>query len=241
VAVTLAFDVYGTLIDTHGVVARLQQVVGDQARDFSQTWRDKQLEYSFRRGLMQNYENFAVCTSDALDYTCTYYNVPLTRGQREDLLGAYRALPAFDDVVDGLALLKSENYRLYAFSNGSADAVETLLSAAGVRDFFLGVVSTDDIRSFKPNPAVYGHFLRQSGATGSSAWLVSSNPFDVIGAISAGMNAAWVRRSPGAIFDPWGVEPTITVESLRGLSDRIAGHRPGVDARQTTGLRGHAS
>ena len=67
---TLAFDVYGTLIDTHGVVTLLEELVGDKAKEFSRTWRDKQLEYSFRKGLMQNYETFAVCTSQALDYTC---------------------------------------------------------------------------------------------------------------------------------------------------------------------------
>ena len=43
-SITLAFDVYGTLIDTQGVVASLQQLVGDQASDCSRTWRDKQLE-----------------------------------------------------------------------------------------------------------------------------------------------------------------------------------------------------
>lgn len=30
------------------------------------------MEYSFRRGLMQNYEHFGICTSQALDYTCQY-------------------------------------------------------------------------------------------------------------------------------------------------------------------------
>jgi len=40
--------------------------------------------------------------------------------------------------------------------------------------------------------------------TGSDAWLVSSNPFDVIGVISAGMRAAWVKRSPDALFNSWG-------------------------------------
>jgi 2-haloacid dehalogenase len=153
-AVTLAFDVYGTLIDTHGVVAKLEEIVGDRARDFSSTWRDKQLEYSFRRGLMQNYENFAVCTRDALDYTCSRYAVEMTPGQKQALLDSYRELPAFDDVDDALGDLAARDCRLYAFSNGSADAVETLLSAAGIRDRFLGVVSCDDVRSFKPNPAV---------------------------------------------------------------------------------------
>ncbi|RMF46291.1 MAG: haloacid dehalogenase type II, partial [Deltaproteobacteria bacterium] len=50
---TLAFDVYGTLIDTHGVLTALEKLVGDKALAFSNSWRDKQLEYSFRKGLMQ--------------------------------------------------------------------------------------------------------------------------------------------------------------------------------------------
>jgi 2-haloacid dehalogenase len=221
-SITLAFDVYGTLIDTHGIVEALQDIAGNMAEEFSRTWRDKQLEYSFRRGLMQNYENFAVCTSNAFDYACAYYKVPLTKEQKNKLLGVYRVLPAFKDVTEGLARLKAANFRIYAFSNGSADAVEMLLTTAGIRGFFLGVVSVDDLKSFKPNPGVYSYFLRRSGATCSSAWLISSNPFDVIGAISAGMRAVWVKRSPEAIFDPWGIEPTITVSSLSDLKEQIA-------------------
>ncbi|HKJ04256.1 MAG TPA: haloacid dehalogenase type II [Geopsychrobacteraceae bacterium] len=219
---TLAFDVYGTLIDTHGVVEALQSLIGDNAQAFSSTWRDKQLEYSFRRGLMQNYQNFAVCTSNALDYTCSYYKEALTDEQKKDLLGSYRILPAFDDVREALTDLQSAGYRLYAFSNGSADAVEMLLETAGISDFFQAVVSCDDLRSFKPNPGVYSHFLRQADAKGCSAWLISGNSFDVIGAISAGMKAAWVKRSTEAVFDPWGIEPTLTVSSLTELTSKLA-------------------
>ena len=89
-SITLAFDVYGTLIDTQGVVAVLREMIGNKAEKFSRTWRDKQLEYSFRRGLVRNYENFAVCTSNALDYTCTYCKSPLTKEQKNELLGIYR-------------------------------------------------------------------------------------------------------------------------------------------------------
>jgi 2-haloacid dehalogenase len=221
-SVTLAFDVYGTLIDTQGVVSKLQELVGDKAASFSQTWRDKQLEYTFRRGLMQNYQDFSVCTSNALDYTCSFYKEHLSKQQRIVLLDVYRTLPAFNDVQQGLTQLKKAGYRLYAFSNGSADAVETLLVAAGIRKLFLGVISTNDIQSFKPNPAVYRHFLKESNTSANQAWLVSSNSFDVIGAISAGMNAAWVQRSQGAIFDPWGIEPTITVASILELNEKLA-------------------
>ena len=220
-SVTLAFDVYGTLIDTQGVLSELQKIMGEQAASFSQTWREKQLEYSFRRGLMRRYENFAICTAQALDYTAAYYKTSLTDSQKKSLLESYKTLPAFDDVISSLSQLKSANCSLYAFSNGSTLAVETLLEAAGIRDYFDGVVSVDDIQSFKPNPDVYHHLLKKSGSTASKTWLISSNPFDVIGAINTNLNAAWVQRSKDAIFDPWGIEPTITIESLEELYSNV--------------------
>ncbi len=221
---TLAFDVYGTLIDTNGVVAALQKLINNEAEIFSQTWRDKQLEYSFRRSLMQNYENFAVCTSQALDYTCAFHKVSLTNEQKAELLDIYRVLPAFSDVKEGLTRLKTAGFRLYVFSNGKADALEMLFNTAGIRDLFLDIVSVDDIKTFKPSTGTYCHFLRKAQAMGYSAWLISSNPFDVIGAISAGMKSAWLRRSPEEIFDPWGIDPSITVSSLLDLADKINEH-----------------
>lgn len=219
---TIAFDVYGTLIDTHGVVVSLQRMIGDKALPFSKTWREKQLEYSFRRGLMQNYATFAVCTAQALDHTCALFNLVLTEEQKEQLLSIYRILPVFDDVAAGLVVARDAGFRLFAFSNGSADAIETLLANAGIRDLFLDVISVDEIKSFKPNPGVYCHFLRRAGAAGSRSWLVSSNPFDVIGALSAGMKAAWIKRTADAFFDPWGIEPTITVQGLTDLTGAIS-------------------
>lgn len=223
-AFTLAFDVYGTLIDTHGVVNKLSELFGnqEQAQAFSQTWRDKQLEYSFRRGLMQNYANFAVCTRDALNYTDSFYQSALSDTQKEELLAIYRTLPAFEDAKTGLESLKAQGHRLFAFSNGSTDAVETLLQHAGIRDYFEGVVSVDEIKSFKPNPATYAHFLRRSEAKANEAWLISSNPFDVIGSISAGMRSAWIKRNPDAVFDPWGIEPTVIVPDLNQLAAQLA-------------------
>src|SRR5262249_43897574 len=142
-------------------------------------------EYSFRRGLMRQYENFAACTVHALDYTSAYYKVALNREDKARLLGAYKVLPAFADVKEGLARAKQAGFRMFAFSNGAADAVEALLANAGIRDLFIDVVSVDEIRTFKPDPATYRHFLKRAGATAAEAWLISSNPFDVLGALSA--------------------------------------------------------
>lgn len=223
----LAFDVYGTLIDTSGLASQLQGIMGSAANEFTRTWREKQLEYSFRRGLMRQYDTFAICTRDALEYTCAHFDSSLTAEDKDALLDAYRTLPAFDDVPTSLHSLHNDEFAMYAFSNGTASAVDTLLKAAGIRDCFLGIVSVDELRTFKPNPDVYHHFVKQSGAAYDRTWLVSGNPFDVIGAISAGLNGAWVKRSADAIFDPWGIEPTIEVTTLLELGERIAEHHRG--------------
>lgn len=223
---SLAFDVYGTMIDTSGVVTALEKIVGDRAGALSQVWREKQLEYSFRRGLMQNYQDFSVCTEQALDYACLLLGIQITPDQKKNLMGGYKVLPPHPDVEEGLSKLKTSGFRMFAFSNGRADDVQTLLKNAGIEVYFEGIVSTDAIKSYKPNPGVYAHFLRESKSTGAEAWLISSNPFDVIGAISAGLRAAWVKRSPEAIFDPWKIEPTVTVEGIIELYEYLKERAP---------------
>lgn len=218
-AITLAFDIYGTLIDTHGVTDQLRPQVGDQAPAFSQYWRDKQLEYTFRRGLMQQYQAFPVCTRQALDYTCQHFQAAIPEQERQALMEAYRTLPAFEDVSTALEQLQAAGIRLYAFSNGTAAAVNTLLEHAGIQRYFLDVVSVDEIQSFKPDPAVYKHFLLRTGSDAQESWLISSNPFDVIGSLAAGMHSAWVQRSPAAVYDPWEFTPTTTVTNLHELAD----------------------
>jgi 2-haloacid dehalogenase len=222
-SMTLAFDVYGTLINTHGVIDKLETMLSSSvnASEFSQTWRDKQLEYSFRRGLMRAYAPFSVCTKDALNYTASYYEVLLSDSEKATLLACYAQLPAFDDVAATLISLSQKGFKLLAFSNGTEDAVEGLLQNAGIRDLFVGVVSVDDLQTFKPNPDVYHYFTQKAGSIASQTWLVSSNPFDVIGAVSAGLNAAWVQRSKSIIYDPWGVEPTVTIDSLINLESAL--------------------
>jgi 2-haloacid dehalogenase len=219
--ITFAFDVYDTLLNTHGVVTALEELIGKQAQTFSQTWRDKQLEYSFRRGLMKSYDVFPVCISNALDYSCLLYKTSFTEDERNELLYIYSRLPAFDDVITSLQDLKKTDNHLYAFSNGPRVTVEKLLSTANIKEYFLDIISVDNIKTFKPSPDVYDHFVRASSAEKENAWLVSSNSFDVIGAISAGMKAAWVQRSQEAIFDPWDIEPTITISSLLKLREKI--------------------
>ena len=212
----LAFDVYGTLINTQGVLVLLEQMMENKASLFSETWRAKQLEYSFRRGLMKRYEGFSVCTKDALNYTCEVLKIALTNEQKNQLLESYKTLPAFDDVEKSLAQLQ-QSYQLVAFSNGENESVEGLLNNANINKYFNDIVTADEIQTFKPDPLIYQHLLNRTNSQAKQAWLISSNPFDVIGAKSFGMQAAWVKRSGGVVYDPWDIEPDIVIQRLGDL------------------------
>lgn len=220
--VALAFDIYGTLIDPHGVIEQLRGQVGDRAAEFSQIWRDKQLEYTWRRGLMRRYEDFGVCTRQALDYADSLLATGLDDAAKTTLMHAYRELPAYPDVAASLESLRADGRKLYAFSNGTAEMVGAVLEHAGIERFFDAVVSVDVLQTFKPDPAVYAHVVELADVEPGRCWLVSSNGFDVIGAITAGMRAAWLRRGSQVVFDPWGIEPDAVISSLDELPKVVA-------------------
>ena len=219
---TLAFDVYGTLIDAMGITHSLGEQVGADAHAFAAAWRQKQLEYLFRRGLGRKYATFSVCTRQSLDFTCAALGHDLSTAARNELMAAYAILPAFPDARAALATLKRSGFRCFAFSNGEPDDLTALLGNAGLDHFLDGIVSVVDVRSYKPDPAVYAFFLENTGAALGRTWLVSSNPFDVIGAIEVGWKAAWVRRSQDALFDPWDIDPTAVVADLGELCTTLA-------------------
>jgi 2-haloacid dehalogenase len=52
-----------------------------------------------------------------------------------------------------------------------------------------------------------------------AVWLISSNPFDIIGAKACGLYTAWVQRDPKRAFDPWEFEPDVIVHSLAELNE----------------------
>ena len=103
---------------------------------------------------MQKYRVFSVCTRQALDYACLFYDLPLADKEKQELMESYQILPLFEDVREGLALAQSAGFRLFAFSNGSATAVDSLLQNADIRGYFVDVVSVEETNTFKPSPVV---------------------------------------------------------------------------------------
>ncbi|MBU2526997.1 MAG: haloacid dehalogenase type II [Bacteroidetes bacterium] len=214
---TLAFDVYGTLIDPNAVFQKLTERIPEKAQAVMDLWRAKQLEYTFRRGLMGKYVDFAVCTRQALRFSCQTFEVNLSDADIEAVLAQYKTLPAYADVHTGLQALRDKDIQLVAFSNGSKADVTAVLKHAQILDFFKRVISVEAVKSFKPNPEVYEHLVNSTHADRSNTYLISSNSFDVLGAKAAGLKAIWLQRSDKQIMDFWEWTPDHVVHQLNEI------------------------
>jgi 2-haloacid dehalogenase len=217
----IGFDVYGTLVDPLGMDGPLREHIGDLAERFAATWRERQIDWTFRRSLMGRYVDFDVVTRDAFRATAATLGVDL-RTAEAGLLDVYRRLPAFADAAEGLIRLAEGGHRLVAFSNGVAATLRGLLTHARLMPPLSDVVSVDEVRTYKPSPVVYQHLVARGGLSADRTWLVSSNAWDVLGAKSAGLRAAWLRRSPRPQWDGGGIaEPDVVVATLGELPERL--------------------
>lgn len=221
---TYAFDIYGTLIDPMALGEVLAVMIGAQAELFNSLWRDKQLEYSFRKAAMKQFNHFSECTQQALAYCDAFFKTGLSESQKSELLGMYRKLPAYEETKACLQTLEEQGNELIAFSNGKKEDLISLFEHAGISQYFAQVISVDEVRTFKPSPEVYNLLVKKSSSSVENTWLVSANSFDIIGAAVCGLQTIWLKRNPAAVFDPFGIPYTIAVDNLTNILSIIHKH-----------------
>ena len=129
----LAFDAYGTLFDVFSVAALCEELFPTRGTMLAQRWREKQLQYSLLRSLMERHRNFWQLTEDGLVYACKSLNLDLPLNHRQRLMEAYFTLNAFPDVRPGLEMLKKQGLRLAILSNGEPKMLQAATNHAGIR------------------------------------------------------------------------------------------------------------
>lgn len=188
------FDAYGTLFDVHAAIARHRAAAGVDADRFSEIWRTKQLEYTWTLTLAGHYVDFWTLTERALDFALA--RVPsVDRALRPKLLDAYLTLDAFPDARAALSDLKANGARLAILTNGAPRMVAAAVEAAGIADLLDAVLSVDTVRRYKPWPEVYALATEALAVKPSDVAFVSSNRWDVMGAVSFGFGAFWINRA----------------------------------------------
>jgi len=100
---------------------------------------------------------------------------------------------------------------------------------------FKHIVTVEEVQRFKPHPDGYYHLARKVGKSKDSMgniWLVSGNPFDIVGARAVGMQACWVDRAGSGWTDQLvqgdAGKPTVIVSKLGEVIDAVKKHT-GID------------
>ena len=216
----VAFDMFGTLADTASVISELVPACGDRASEVALAWRGKQLEYMFRVTAMGQFPPFDELTRWGLAAALAESGFSLPGPQLRTLADAYQRLRPFDDARPALAALHQSGHTIVVFSVGPRGWLEELTSS--YREFVDALISAEDAGVYKPHPGIYQHLLATMKTGPPAALLVSSNPFDLIGASAAGLRTAWCQRQPSALFDPWGSPPDHVITGLDGLADLLS-------------------
>lgn len=206
----IVFDAYGTLFDVRAIESACADLTDDAAA-FAAHWRAKQVEYSWLRGLMGRYADFATVTAEALDHSLARFDLRSGDAAKEKLLDAWLALEPFPEVEEALRGL--EGLPLAILSNGSPAMLDALLRHSGLTKRFAAVLSVDAAKAYKPDPRVYALATAALDLPASRILFVTANAWDAVGAKNFGFRVAWCNRA-GQAFDTHGPGPDVVVGSL---------------------------
>jgi 2-haloacid dehalogenase len=187
------FDAYGTLFDFAGAAAACADVLGERTGPLTALWRDKQLQYTWLRGLAGRYVDFRQVTSDSLDFALETLGIA-EPGLRDRLLGLYRTLRPFPEVPEVLRALKARGFATAILSNGSAAMLRDAVAGAGLGDLLDAVLSVEEVGTFKPDPRVYALATDRLGVPAQAICFQSANAWDAWAASAFGMRVAWCNR-----------------------------------------------
>lgn len=211
----IVFDAYGTLFDVHSPTARVAGRIGAAAEALSKLWREKQLEYTWLRSLMDAHVDFAHVTGDALDYAFAAQGIEDDKLAGE-LLRLYLTLDAYPETHDTLSALKSEGMPMAILSNGSPDMLASAVASAGLGDCLDHVLSAEEVGIFKPNARVYQLAVDRIGVAKDTICFVSANGWDIAGAAHFGFQAVWLNRF-GMAPERLPGRPRAVITALRDL------------------------
>jgi 2-haloacid dehalogenase len=209
------FDAYGTLFDVHSVVVRAANLTGD-LQALSALWRQKQLEYTWLRSLMERYQDFWDVTEAALRAAVTQLKIQASDAELDGLMQAYLRPSAFPEVTEALDAL--QGVPLAILSNGSPKMLASAVQHNGLMSYFAEIISVDQVKTYKPSPRVYALAPEVLGVPPEEILFVSSNSWDVAGAKSFGHKVCWCNRSQGHM-EHLGFSADLTISRLDQIPD----------------------
>ena len=196
----LVFDVFGTLVDWRGTIAREAEAVGRAhgvAGDwhaFTQTWHSEGYQGGMAR--VRNGElpwtSVAELHRRGLEALLPRYGLGhLGEAEVTQLARVWRRLDPWPDVEGGLTRLKTR-YTIAPLSNGDFDMLLDL--ARHARLPWDAIFAAELFGHYKPRPEPYQGVARLLRRAPERVMLVASHAHDLRAAQGQGLRTAFVRR-----------------------------------------------
>jgi 2-haloacid dehalogenase len=191
----LAFDIFGTVVDWHGSIAREVQALYPQVDGgaFALAWR---AGYKPAMQRVMSGELGWTLIDDLhrliLDSLLPQFGLSqLSEAERKHLNRVWHRLNPWPDSVAGLTRLKRK-YTICSLSNGNIGLLTDMAKRAGLP--WDCVLSAEVFRAYKPNPAVYLGVAKVFDLAPHQVMLVAAHHDDLEGARACGLHTAYIER-----------------------------------------------
>jgi 2-haloacid dehalogenase len=191
----LAFDIFGTVVDWHGSIARemAQLYPGVDGEAFAMAWREG---YRPAMARVMNGELGWTLIDDLhrmiLDDILPKFGLgALGEADRVHLNRVWHRLDPWPDSVAGLERLK-RRYTICTLSNGNIGLLTNMAKRAGLP--WDCVLSAEVFRAYKPDPATYLGVARVFDLEPEEVMLVAAHHDDLEGARACGLRTAYIER-----------------------------------------------
>jgi 2-haloacid dehalogenase len=219
----IAFDAF-PILDPRPVFALVEQLFPGHGTALSNAWRTRQFEYTWLRTVSQRYADFWQVTEDALVFAANMLKLDLSRDKRTQLMEAYLELKAWPDVLPALRALKEAGLQLAFLSNFTPRMLEAAIKRAGLEGLFEHILSTDQVKTYKPDPRAYQMGLEALRLNREEIVFVAFAGWDAAGAKWFGYPTFWVNRL-NLPAEELGVAPDATGGNLADLVNFVRSRR----------------
>jgi 2-haloacid dehalogenase len=189
----IAFDAF-PIFDPRPVFALVENMYPEKGAELANVWRTKQFEYCWLRTAAGQYKNFWEVTEDALVYAVKKTGVTLTADNKKQLMEQYLTLNVWPDVIPALQTLKESGIKLSFLSNMTNEMLGSCIKHNKLEAYFSNVISTDNAKTYKPDPIAYQLGLDTLELKKEEILFVAFAGWDASGSKWFGYPTFWVNR-----------------------------------------------
>lgn len=189
----IAFDGF-PILDPRPVVALANELYPEKKQVFFQLFRTRLFEYQWLRAMGGQYKDFFSIIDDAHLFATAQLGLEPIEEKRSLFQNSFLKLKAWPDVAETLQTLKAKGIKLAFLSNMTPAMLNAGIANSNLDGIFDFVLSTDAIRTYKPDPRAYQLGVDAFKLPKEQIAFAAFAGWDVAGATWFGYPTLWINR-----------------------------------------------